>query len=100
MKSRLALHEELVKVIPNAYFQPPSNLTMKYPCIVYGKRPKDTDHANNAIYRATQGYQLTVITKDADSDIADQLTDVFQHCSITNHFTIDNLHHTLLNLYY
>jgi hypothetical protein len=100
MEARLKLHDELTKFLANAYFQPPSNIKMAYPCIVYHKRPKSKEHANDRIYKYMQGYQITVITTDADSTIADDLERHFQYCSINNYFVIDNLHHTILNLYY
>ena len=100
MGTRDSLHSELLMFIPNAYFQPPSNVKMKYPCIVYNKIPAFKTFGNNAIYSRLQGYSLTVIEKDPDSDIADRLEDHFDYCSIAQHYIVDNLHHTILNLYY
>lgn len=100
MGSRLELHGELTKFLPMAYFQPPSNIKMAYPCIVYNKIPKASEYANNHTYKYLQGYQLTVITTDADSQVADNLESHFQYCKITREFVVDNLHHTTLNLYY
>lgn len=100
MGTRLELHNELVKFLPTVYFQPPTNLQLKYPCIVYTKRPKSKEFGNNAIYLSKQGYQLTVITTGPDNDIADIIEQSLQYCTITQNFVVDGLYHTTLNLYY
>ena len=100
MASRLELHAELVKFLPNVYFQPPSNITILYPCIVYNKTGKNRHFANDVIYLSQQGYQITVIDKNPDSDVADRIEEYFKHCVINRYFTVDNLNHTTLSLYY
>lgn len=100
MGSRLELHDELLKFIPTVYFQPPSTVVMKYPCIVYGKSPKSREFGNDSIYLSTQQYQVTVIERDPDSTIADSIEKYFQNCVISQNYTTNNLHHTTLNLYY
>ena len=98
--SRLGLHQELLKHCKSVYFQPPSNIKMNYPCIVYHKTAKFREFGNNKYYIKKQGYQLTVIDRDPDSLIADDLEDEFQYCAISQIFTNDSLHHTTLELYY
>ena len=98
--SRYALHTELQEFADAVYFQPPSNIRMNYPCIIYHKIPKIKEHANDKWYFKKQGYQITVIDKDPDSLIADDLEDHFQYCAISQYFVNDNLHHVTLELYY
>lgn len=100
MGSRLELHAELLKFAPNVYFQPPSNIKMAFPCIVYARSTRSKEFANNTIYLFKQCYQLTVMTSDADSTVGEELESHFQYCGVTNEFTLDNLHHTILDLYY
>src|SRR5690606_5448971 len=100
MGTRLELHEDLLQFAPNVYFQPPSGFRMKYPCIVYNKVNKSTSLANNSIYLSKQGYNLMVIDQDPDSKIADNVGEHFQYCSINQYYTVDNLNHTTLTLYY
>lgn len=100
MGYRLDLHEELKSFIPNVYFQPPSNIQMLYPCIVYNKTDKPKKFGNDRIYIWTQGYQLTLIEKDPDSTVADELESHFQYATISQYFTVDNLYHTTISLYY
>ena len=100
MGSRLSLHDELLKFVPNVYFQPPSNIQMKYPCIVYNKTKRMRHFASDVIYMSQQEYQLTVIERDPDSDVADRLEKHLPHCGINQYFTVENLYHITLSLYY
>lgn len=100
MASRLDLHAELLKFMPNVYFQPPSTITMTYPCIVYNKTGKFKNDANDGIYLSIQEYQLMLIEKNPDSTVADDIEKYFKYCVIGQYYTVDNLYHTTLNLYY
>lgn len=100
MNTRLKLHAELVEVLDNVYFQPPADIRMKYPCIVYHKSGKYREYADNIQFREMQLYQVTVISPDPDNQIADILERSFQHCYITNYMVVDHLSHTQLTLYY
>lgn len=100
MDKRLELHEQLLKYSANVHFQPPSNIHLTYPCIIYNKTDKARSFGNDKIYLTNQGYQLTVIDKDPDSVIADTIESDFQYCVITQYYTVDNLNHTTLLLYY
>ena len=97
---RLTLHSELLKFLPNAYFQPPSNITMVYPCIVYSKSDKDRKFSNDKLYLTKQKYQIMLIEKNPDSEVADDMEEYFDYCGIQQRYTADNLNHTTLNLYY
>jgi len=100
MASRLELHDELLKFMPKVYFQPPSNIQMVYPCIVYNKTSKMRHFASDVVYLSQQEYQITVIERDPDSTIADKIETHFQHCGINQYFVTDNLYHTTIKLYY
>jgi hypothetical protein len=100
MASRLELHNELLKFLPKVYFQPPSNITMTYPCIIYSKSGKNQTLANDGIYLSKQGYQIMVIDKNPDSIVADNIESRFQYCTVNQYYTVDNLYHTTLTLYY
>ena len=73
--NRLKLHDKLVEALGsrNVYFQPPKNIQMKYPAIVYSLSDIDTRHANDSIYLMRHAYDVTVIDKDPDSEIPDRI---------------------------
>lgn len=85
----------------HVYFQPPSNLTMQYPCIVYFHDMAKTEFAGNHPYSRAKRYQLTVIDRNPDSgmNISDDVAQL--PLSVLDRvFTADNLHHYVFNLYF
>jgi hypothetical protein len=100
MGSRVELHNELLDFLPNVYFQPPSNIQMLYPCIVYSKTDKYREFSNNDIYVSKQGYTIVVIEKVPESNIANDIEKHFEYCTINQYYTVDNLSHITLQLYY
>jgi len=82
-----------------AYFQPPPNITMQYPCIVYEWTGEERDFANNLPYRKIRQYTVTVIDRDPDSDIPDKVSNL-PLCSFDRSFKADNLNHSVYNLFF
>ena len=83
----------------NVYFQPPPNVNLQYPCIVYSRDNADTKFANDRPYNFTQRYQVTVIDRNPDSVIPSKVA-VLPQCSFSRFFTADNLNHDVFNLYF
>lgn len=102
MNNRLSLHEELKSVIGNnhVYFQPPDNIRMVYPCIVYSKLHVDTKYADNIAYHSMKSYEVTFITRDPDNDYVEQMLSNFKYCRYDRQFINDNLYHDVFTLYY
>lgn len=100
MGTRIDLHKELQEFYLDVYFQPPSNIKLTYPCIIYSKSESNKQFGNNGIYLKKQGYKLMVIEKNPDSPVADSIENRFQYCSIDQYYTVDNLNHTTLQLFY
>jgi hypothetical protein len=87
-----SLLEAFVGTGGNVYFQPPSNVQMTYPCIVYQRDTADTIFANNKPYRNTKRYQVTVIDRNPDSEIPDRVASM----PLTTHnrfFVAEGLNH-------
>ena len=81
------------------YFQPPSNLTMQYPCIVYALDDDKSEFADNRLYSRFKRYQVTYITRDPDSGIPDDIAQL-PFCSFERGYSADNLHHYVFNKYF
>lgn len=99
---RLQLHEILVELVGEewtVYFQPPSNITMTYPCIRYERDSAETQFAGNRPYRYTKRYQVMVIDKDPDSLIPDKIAGL-PMCVFDRHYKVDKLNHDVFNLYF
>jgi hypothetical protein len=83
----------------NVYFQPPANVQMQYPCIVYELDTVESLFADNKPYRHTKRYQVTVIDSDPDSGLPDKIAEL-PLCSFQRHYTADNLNHDVFNLFF
>lgn len=100
---RNARREELDSILKsitnNVYFQPPNNLTLQYPCIVYNRDRASSEFADNTTYRYTKQYEVTVIDRDPNSEIPDKVA-YLETASHSRFFVVDNLNHDVFNLYF
>lgn len=99
MAPRQELQSLLETLIPNVYFQPPANVQMVYPCIVYERDAAHTEFAENKPYRFTQRYQLTVISRNADEPAKDKVV-WLPMCSFNRYFAADGLHHDVFTIFF
>lgn len=108
MERRLMLHNLLIDAYrraypkvekPPIYFQPPSNMKMTYPCIIYSRDSADTKFANNNIWRYTQRYQIIIIDQNPDTPLFDEIKQ-FSMCLFERHYVADNLNHDVFTIYY
>lgn len=96
---RLLFQGLLESLVPNVYFQPPSDDKIVYPCIVYEEDDMDTKFANNLPYGHTTRYMVTVIDPDPDSEISKKVADL-PMSRFSRKFPAENLHHTIFNVYF
>lgn len=101
MAPRLDLQSLLEFILgsSNVYFQPPNNVHMQYPSIVYQRDQYDVKHADDKVYRRQTRYQVTVIDRNPDSPIPDRIADL-PLCSFDRFFIADNLNHSVYNLFF
>lgn len=83
----------------NVYFQPPPNVAMQYPCIVYERDNASVNHADNGPYRFIQRYQVTYIDRNPDSDVLARLA-AFPLSSYSRHFATSGLNHDVFVIYH
>jgi hypothetical protein len=101
MAQRLDLQDLLVAILEteNVYFQPPPNIRMDYPCIVYNRDFQLVKFADNSPYFGKKRYQVTVIDRDPDSPIPDRIA-ALPLCAFDRFYTADNLNHDVFNLFF
>ena len=97
--SRLELQTLLKDITENVYFQPPNNIQIQYPCIMYERSGSELDHANNRLYRHTKRYQVTVIDRNPDSELSDRVI-ALPLCSFDRYFVADDLNHYVYTLFF
>ena len=99
MGQRLQLHELLETIADNVYFQPPPNIQIEYPCIIYHRDYANTDFADNNPYTFTLRYMVTVIDRDPDSDIPGKVA-LLPMCIFNRFYTADSLNHDVFRLFF
>ena len=95
---RSDFHKRLESLGCRAYFQPPSNVSMGYPCIVYELDRIVKKRADNGVYLKTRRYQVKLITKNPDDPMVDVLASMV-HSEFERHYTADTLNHFVFNIY-
>ena len=82
----------------NVYYQPPENVKLKYPAIVYSRDRIINRFSNNGVYIQSVSYQVKVIDEDPDSIYVEKISKL-PYSSFERHYTSDNLNHDVFNIY-
>lgn len=105
-RARLELHDIFIGIlgtqgqpISRVYFQPPSTVTLKYPCIIYKRDSRSEAFANDNLYIGMKRYLATVIDSDPDSPIPDKVGKL-PYCAFTRHYSADSLNHDVYTIYF
>jgi len=98
---RLDLQELLYEILEDdhVYFQPPSNVRMVYPCIVYEREKIDAIWAGDKPYQLNNRYLVTSISRDPDSEVPDRLA-ALPKCVHDRFYIADNLNHHVFKLFF
>lgn len=101
MASRLELQSKLEELLGsrNVYYQPPENIKMLYPAIVYSKDDIDIKYADNNNYNKINKYNIIVIDKLPDNSVINKILEL-PLSSYDRHYNEDNLNHDSIILYY
>lgn len=99
LAQRVELQDLLETLCDNVYFQPPQNVKLVYPCIIYTRDLAWVKHADNHPQFFMMRYAVTVIDRDPDSPIRDAVAQL-QLCTFNRHFAADDLNHDVYNLYW
>lgn len=98
-RPRQELHDLLLTMADQVYFQPPANVQMVFPCIVYGRYGEDAKFADDGPYLRTKRYQVTIIDRNPDSEIRDKVADL-PRCIFNRFFVTEGLNHDVFYLYF
>lgn len=101
MGQRLELHTVLVDILGSAfvYFQPPANVQMKYPCIVYKRDNSSTEFAGNYPYSTTKSYTVMCIDRNPDTEIPDKVEGL-PMCRFDRHYVANDLNHYVFTVFF
>lgn len=98
---RLLLDRKLRNILgsDNVYYQPPANIRMKIPCIVYRKSKIKTIRADNRFYGHANEYMLTLISREVDDETILKILEL-EMCTHDRRYTADNLYHDVFTVYH
>lgn len=106
--NRALLSEILHEFSNNVYFQPSTNTSLTYPCIVYSLTNLNVKHADNSNYMMKREYEVVYISKKPDPVGPDGETGMIE--SIMSRFgkeiryvrriVNENLYNDVFNLYF
>lgn len=101
MANRMDLHKILCNMLDstNVYFQPPENLKISYPAIVYTLDNIDFLFADDYKYKRINRYTLTFITKDPEPSFVDDILKL-DYCNFERSYVIDNLNHFIFEIFW
>ena len=99
MGQRQQLQSLLELIVEPVYFQPPSNISLTYPCIIYSRDGSRPEFAENALYLHTKRYTVTVIDRNPDSTLPDKVEEL-PMCSFNRFFATENLNHYVFTLFF
>lgn len=80
------------------YFEPPPNIRMTYPAIVYHLNNVDTDYADDRPHRVSPIYICTLISKNPVNDLIERLL-WLPKVGFERTYIADNLHHWVFTIY-
>lgn len=99
MVLRQSLQDLLETICEHVYFQPPANVQMQYPAIVYSRGRADQAYADNSPYKFVQQYDLTLISRDPDEIRFTKLREL-PLCRHERFYVADNLNHDVFTIYF
>lgn len=101
MGSRLELQAKLEETLgsKNVYYQPPENLKLTYPAIIYGMSGMSRKHADDQEYMKKRRYEITVIDKRPFNSAIDKILK-FPYSYYDRSYKADNLYHDAISLYF
>lgn len=85
--------------LERVYFQTPDNLQMQYPCIRFERDDQSVKHGDNLPYNIYQGYTVTLIAYEPDSDVVSKLS-ALPLCSFDRHYSTSDLNHDVFTIYH
>lgn len=91
--------EEEIEAGSRAYFQPPQNVQMVYPAIVYKLDFEKAFHADNAPFARKPRYMVTVISRDPQHPARDLVASL-PSATFERQFPADELNHVIYNLFF
>lgn len=101
-KRRVAFDTELRALLntTNTYYEPPADVRMSYPCVVYSLGNMDDVRADDIHYTRRLRFMVTTISANPDSEWPQLILDYFPYARFDRNYSADNLSHNVIMIYY
>lgn len=80
------------------YFQPPENLKLGYPAIVFHLTKIKVDHADDVPYKGAREYMITLISKDPEPDALEEILKI-PYTTLDSTYISDGMNHFVFTSY-
>ena len=93
--------------VSNVYFEPPKNLQLIYPCVIFKRGADSHRSCDNRIYKLDNAYDITYVSYEPDDQMANVILvgdlthePPFKMIRKIRHYVAEGLHHDQYKLYY
>lgn len=102
MPSRAELQKIFKNILGNnnVYFQPPEDIKISYPCILFRLNNPAINQANNKIYIYRNRYAVTIISKNPDDDLLKKFLEEFPYAMVSPRTIVNKLYHDNISILY
>lgn len=80
------------------YFQPPENLKLGYPAIVFHLTKIKVDHADDVPYKGAREYMITLISRDPEPDALEEILKI-PYTTLDSTYISDGMNHFVFTNY-
>ena len=80
------------------YFQPPENLKLGYPAIVFHLTKIKVDHADDVPYKGAREYMITLFSKDPEPDALEEILKI-PYTTLDSTYISDGMNHFVFTSY-
>lgn len=101
MDHRNEISEKLhtLPVNDEIHFQPPEDVKLVYPCIIYSFDGFRTFHGNDGKYLLREEYTVTHIYQDPIEELHSTILSLFNYVSYDRGYIADNLYHDVYSVF-
>lgn len=80
------------------YFQPPENLKIGYPAVIFHLSKVKLDHADDVPYKGAREYSVTLITKEPEPEVLDEILTI-PYTTLDTTYIVDGMNHFVFTTY-
>ena len=100
-EKRLELHALLVRLLgsSNVYHQPPENLALRFPAIIYERVDYAVEYADDRPYHSVRQWQVSVVSQEPTHPVVDKFMELLTAVFKTR-YVVSGMQHDVVTIYY